>query len=228
MLSLGAFSAANLVAAIAPGFWSLAAARVLLALAAGLYVPNANALASALAAPNIGGERLRSSIAASPLRSPLACRWVHSLAHIWAGARPLWGSPSCPPRHWPRWRFSCRVTLRRRAGGIAETARGYWCPSCVPDTADNDFLGHRRLSVYTYISPYLSASAGLTPSRLVSSSWSTEWPRLVGVMLGGAGVDRLGSRAVQAFSLPAMAVAFAGLTVIGLLPIRMQSSLSFL
>ncbi len=45
MLSLAGFAGANLIAVAAPGYWFLAAARILLALAAGLYVPNANAVA---------------------------------------------------------------------------------------------------------------------------------------------------------------------------------------
>src|ERR1700678_405483 len=44
IVSLAAIAVAMIVAALASGFWMLMAARVLLALAAGLYVPNANAL----------------------------------------------------------------------------------------------------------------------------------------------------------------------------------------
>ena len=58
VLSLAGFTAANLVAAAAPGYWGLAAARVLLAMAAGLYVPNANAFASALAPAAYRGRAL--------------------------------------------------------------------------------------------------------------------------------------------------------------------------
>ena len=58
ILSMAAFAAANLVAAVAPGYWALVAARVLLAVAAGLYVPSANALAAALAPPARRGRAL--------------------------------------------------------------------------------------------------------------------------------------------------------------------------
>ncbi len=58
MLSMAAFAAANLIAAAAPGYWFLVFARVLLALSAGLYVPNANALAGALAPPERRGRAL--------------------------------------------------------------------------------------------------------------------------------------------------------------------------
>src|SRR5260221_13914935 len=53
-----AFAAANFVAWSAEGYPALLAARVLLAIAAGLYVPNANALASAIVAPSRRGTAL--------------------------------------------------------------------------------------------------------------------------------------------------------------------------
>src|SRR5258705_13769904 len=55
ILSMAAFAGANIVAALAPDYGSLLGARILLALAAGLYVPNANALAGALVPPERRG-----------------------------------------------------------------------------------------------------------------------------------------------------------------------------
>jgi len=56
--SMLAFAAANFVAWSAQGYTALLAARILLAIAAGLYVPNANALASALVEPARRGTAL--------------------------------------------------------------------------------------------------------------------------------------------------------------------------
>ena len=58
IISMAAFAAANVVAAVATTYWMLMAARILLALAAGLYVPNANALAGAVVAPEKRGAAL--------------------------------------------------------------------------------------------------------------------------------------------------------------------------
>src|SRR6267378_7097030 len=58
ILSIAGFAIANVVAAVATSYWMLMAARVLLALAAGLYVPNANALAGAVVAPEKRGTAL--------------------------------------------------------------------------------------------------------------------------------------------------------------------------
>jgi len=56
--SMLAFAAANFVAWSAHGYPALLAARILLAVAAGLYVPNANALASAIVEPSRRGTAL--------------------------------------------------------------------------------------------------------------------------------------------------------------------------
>jgi predicted MFS family arabinose efflux permease len=53
-----AFALANFFAAAATGFWQLLAARILLAAAAGLYVPSASALAGAIVAPERRGTAL--------------------------------------------------------------------------------------------------------------------------------------------------------------------------
>src|SRR5271154_1698518 len=58
IISIAGFALANVVAALASGYWMLMAARVLLALAAGLYVPNANGLAGAGVAPEKRGTAL--------------------------------------------------------------------------------------------------------------------------------------------------------------------------
>jgi len=57
-VAMGAFAAANVVAFEASGYWGLLGARMLLALAAGVFVPAANALASTLVPPRFRGRAL--------------------------------------------------------------------------------------------------------------------------------------------------------------------------
>src|SRR5258708_32405526 len=57
-MSMMSFALANFVAWSADSYGALMGARILLALAAGLYVPNANALAGALVAPGRRGTAL--------------------------------------------------------------------------------------------------------------------------------------------------------------------------
>src|SRR5258708_5136181 len=58
VMSMMSFALANFVAWSADSYGALMVARILLALAAGLYVPNANALAGALVAPGRRGTAL--------------------------------------------------------------------------------------------------------------------------------------------------------------------------
>lgn len=58
LCAMAVFTAGNLLAAWSPSFGILMAARVLMALASGLYVPNANALAGAIVSPEKRGRAL--------------------------------------------------------------------------------------------------------------------------------------------------------------------------
>ena len=58
LMSMTAFALANFFASTATDFWQLLAARILLAGAAGLYVPSASALAGAIVAPERRGTAL--------------------------------------------------------------------------------------------------------------------------------------------------------------------------
>src|ERR1700680_3562007 len=58
IISLSVFTLANIIASVAQNYWELMAVRILLAAAAGLYVPGANALAGAIAGPERRGTAL--------------------------------------------------------------------------------------------------------------------------------------------------------------------------
>jgi N-ethylmaleimide reductase len=219
ILSLAGFCVANLVAAVAPGFWSLVAARILLALAAGLYVPNANALAGALAAPQHRGRALGivngGITVAIAIGVPLCAfmgahfGWRSTFAGVAVlSAAALAALAFLLPRDVA---MPAPARLRHRFAVIGAKA-------VFPTLLTTTLWAVGAYTVYTYVAPYLSESAGLMPSQIGLVLMVYGVAALVGVMLGGAGVDRLGSRAVQAISLPAMAIAFAGLTIIGFLP----------
>ncbi|GAA0309077.1 MFS transporter [Sphingomonas oligophenolica] len=219
MLSLAAFVAANLVAAVAPGYWSLAAARVLLALAAGLYVPNANALAGALAAPHHRGRALAivngGITVAIAIGVPLGAfigahlGWRATFAGVaLLSAMALVVLAILLPRDIGA---AAPAALRDRLAVIA-------APGALPTLLTTTLWAVAAYTVYTYISPYLTAAAHLTPGMIGLVLMVYGVAALIGVTIGGAGVDRIGSRKVQVIALPVMAAAFTGLTVIGLLP----------
>jgi predicted MFS family arabinose efflux permease len=218
MVSLAAFVAANFVAALAPDYWSLAAARVLLALSAGLYVPNANALAGSLAAPHHRGRAL--AIVNGGITVAIA---IGVPLGAFVGAHFGWRATfvgvallsivalavlgALLPRDIVA---TAPVGLRDRLAIIA-------VPSAFPTLLTTTLWAVAAYAVYTYISPYVSAAANLTPGQIGFVLMIYGVSALIGVTVGGSGVDRLGPRKVQALALPIMAMAFVGLTVIGLI-----------
>ena len=218
MASLGTFAVANLAAAYAPGYWSLMVARMLLALAAGLYVPNANALAGALAAPRHRGRALGivngGITVAIALGVPLGAfigahlGWRATFIGVAVlSAIALTSLAALLPRDIEA---PAPSSLRDRVAVIA-------APSAFPTLLVTMLWAVAAYTVYTYIAPYLSAAAALTPGQIGAVLMVYGVSALIGVTLGGAGVDRFGSRSMQAIALPVMLSAFALLPFAGFL-----------
>lgn len=218
MLSLAGFMACNFVAALAPGYWALAAARVLLALTAGLYVPNANALAGALVPPAYRGRALAivagGITVAVALGVPLGAAvgaylgWRFTfvgVAGLSAAALAVLGA-SLPRGVAP----SPPVGLRARLAVIAR-------PGAFPALLTTSLWALGAYEVYTYIVPFLGAAAGLGADQAGYLLTLLGLGAIGGVTVGGRATDRFGARRVQAVSLPVLALAFAGMTVAALL-----------
>ncbi|MDH7973882.1 MFS transporter [Sphingomonas sp. AR_OL41] len=218
MLSLAAFAAANFVAAVASGYWALAGARVLLALSAGLYVPNANALAGAMAAPHHRGRALgivnggiTVAIAIGvPLGAFVGSRYGWRATFVGVGllsTMALMVLGLMLPRNAA---VMAPAGLRDRLAVIA-------APGASLTLATTTLWALAAYAVYTYIAPYLSVAGGFAPGQVGLVLFLYGGAALVGVTLGGWALDRFGNRTVQAVALPAMALAFAGLTTVALL-----------
>lgn len=214
MASLAAFALANVVAASAPGYWSLMAARVLLALAAGLYVPNANALAGALAAPHHRGRALGivngGITVAIALGVPLGA---------FVGAHLGWRATFLGVALLASVALAVLfAVLPREIGasppaGLRDRIAVIGVPGVLASLLTTTLWAVAAYTVYTYIAPFLSAVVGLSPGQIALVLVAYGASALVGVMLGGAGVDQIGSRAVHKLALPTMAIAFAALTI---------------
>ena len=72
-------------------------------------------------------------------------------------------------------------------------------------------------TVYTYISPFLSFSTGLSPAAVGLVLTLLGTAAIGGVTLGGIANDHFGARKTQAVALPLMVFAFAGLTASALI-----------
>jgi predicted MFS family arabinose efflux permease len=214
LTSLGAFVLANLFAAAAPSYWALVGARVLLAIAAGLYVPNANALAGTLVHPSRRGRAL--AIVNGGISIAVA---LGVPAGAFVGAKL-------------GWRFTFlgvavlsilallvlairlpRNVMGSSAASLVERLAIIKLPDALSVLLTTTMWATGAYTVYTYVSPFLSASTGLSPEHAGMMITLVGVAAVIGVALGGVANDRYGARRVQSVTLPLMASAFAGLTL---------------
>jgi len=209
-----AFTLANLVAAAATGYWTLMAARVLLACAAGIYVPGANALAGALVPPEKRGSAiaiinggLTVAIAFGvPIGTFVATHFgwrmtfggVAMLAAV-AVAGLAVGLHKDIGANLPT------ATLRQRL----DVARR---PSVLLALLVTTLWATGAYTVYTYLALFLAAATTIEAAHvgLVLFLWGVSAG--VGVFLGGAANDRFGPRKVIFPGLIIGALAFVVLS----------------
>jgi predicted MFS family arabinose efflux permease len=217
LLSMTAFALANFFAGTATGFWQLVAARVLLAAAAGLYVPSASALAGAIVAPERRGTALAivnggTSIAVA-LGVPLGALVGHALG----------------------WRMTfVGVGIMASiavAGLFLGIPRGIDKGLSVPSIRERlavvrqvplltGFLvtllwATGAYTVYTYFTPYLTTVTQIDGAHVGIAFFVWGVSAVIGLFLGGTLSDRFGSRAVMIPAFAFLTLAFAGLSVIG-------------
>jgi predicted MFS family arabinose efflux permease len=218
LISMTAFALANFFASTATDFWQLLAARILLAAAAGLYVPNASALAGAIVAPERRGTALAivnggTSVAVA-LGVPLGATVGYTLG--WrmtfvgvgvvasiavAGLFP--GIPRGIDRGLSVPSIRERVAVIRQATlliGFLVTM--IWAAGAY--------------TVYTYLTPYLTTVVRLDGSYVGIAFLAFGVSAVIGLFLGGTLSDRFGPRAVMIPSFAFLALAFVGLSAIGL------------
>jgi predicted MFS family arabinose efflux permease len=217
--SMLAFAAANFVAWSAEGYSALLAARILLAIAAGLYVPNATALASALVEPSRRGTALSivtSGVSAAvalgvPLGALIGDRFgwrlnfaaVGVLALI-ATAGLLSGLPRDIAGQMPV------ATLRERL----DVARQ---PAVFLVLLSTMLWATGAYAVYTYLASFLERSAGITGSTVSAVLFMWGLAAVVGLRLGGRLNDRFGHLPVIVTSLSILALAFFSLSTSAIL-----------
>jgi predicted MFS family arabinose efflux permease len=209
------FAAANFVACAAHTYAALMSARLLLAIAAGLYVPNANALAGALVEPSRRGTALSIvtggiSVAVAlgvPLGALVGDRFgwrvnfavVGALALI-ATAGLLTGLPRDIADRLPVARLRERLDVARQPAVLAALlVTMLWATGAY--------------AVYTYLASFLSRAAGLTGSSMSAVLFMWGVAAVIGLRLGGRLTDRFGQLPVILTSLSLLALAFLSLSM---------------
>jgi len=219
LLAIAAFSLANLAAAFASGFASLLAARVLMAVAAGLYVPNANALAGALAGPERRGRALAIVSGGMTIAIALGLPLGALVGHAWGwqatflavavmGAVAFVCIMACVPRHGGA--QMAVASIAERIGVIAQ-------PQVRRLLAVTLFWSVGAYTSYPYIAPYLSSVLELGEGGIGATV--TLWGvfAAIGVLTGGVLNDRFGADRVVRVALMLLAAAFwlmAGATLL--------------
>jgi predicted MFS family arabinose efflux permease len=212
--SMLAFAAANFVAWAATGYSALLAARILLAVAAGLYVPNANALASAIVAPARRGMALAIvtggiSVAVAlgvPAGALVGDRfgWRTNFAAVGvlaltATAGLVRGLPRDIAGHLPVASLRERLDVARQpAVLLALLTTMLWATGAY--------------AVYTYLASFLAHAAGISGSTISAVLFMWGAAAVVGLRLGGRLTDRFGPLPVTVTSLSLLALAFLSLS----------------
>ena len=209
------FAGANLLAALSTSYVALLMARVLLAAAAGLYVPNANAIASALVSPDRRGRALaivtgglslavalgvpmgaligghfgwRMTFAGVSLLSAIA------LIGLMVGVPKGIGAGYVP------------ANLRDRMTAVAR-------PGVLPALLVTMLWAAGGFTVYTYLAVVLSQATELRATGIGLALFGWGASAFIGLIAGGRLTDRVGASRVIAFSLPVVAAALASLSV---------------
>ncbi len=214
--SMTLFAALNIAAALAHSFIALAAARVLLAFAAGLFTPNANALAGALVPPEKRGRAIAvvngGLTAAIALGVPLGAvagerlGWRMTFVGVaLLAAIAAVGLAQGLPRGIGASMVSASLGDRVRAVRNPEVARAL---------AVTTLWASGTYAVYTYIAPLLSTATTLRGARIGLALFTWGAAAGVGLFISGQATDRLGSKRVLRASLTALIIALAGLAVV--------------
>lgn len=215
--AMALFAVANLLAFTASGYWSLMAARLVLALAAAVYVPGANALASVVVPPEQrgraiaivnGGLSLAIALgvpAGTVLGAAMGWRATFGSVAIIA-ALAVAGLLIGLPREIGT--GLATASLRQRISTAAQ-------PAVLHTLLITTLWAMASYTTYTYLAPLLEATTLINGPAIgfVLFGWGVS--AAIGLAISGRTVDRSGPRAVI---LPALATSTTAFVVLSLAP----------
>jgi MFS transporter, DHA1 family, purine base/nucleoside efflux pump len=220
LIAMALFAIGNVVAALSSSFTVLIAARVLMAIAAGLYVPAANGLAGVIVPPTMRGRALAIVSGGQTLAIALGLPLGGLIGHAfgWRATFLLVGAMSLVAI------AGILTGIDRDAGqGIAVAS----LRERVSVAAQRSVLRLLAVSLswsigafaaYPYIAEYLSAVLAFGPLEITASVSLWGLCAAAGVMTGGVLNDRFGADTVVRGSLVLLALSFLALAVATTLP----------
>jgi len=220
LVAMGLFTAGNLLAAFSTNFGTLVVARILMAVASGLYVPSANALAGAISGPSRRGRALAivsgGMTIAIALGLPLGAVVGHAfgwratfLAVAVMGIVAIIGIIMGVKRS---------VAEGMAVASFAERIHVVRQSAILKLLAVTMFWSIGAYTAYPYIAPYLKSVLEFDVVGIAAtvSLWGVA--AAIGVTTGGALNDRFGSKKVAASSLALLAIGFLSLAAVTTLP----------
>jgi predicted MFS family arabinose efflux permease len=214
--SMSLFALFNIVAATTYNLLSLATARVLLAFAAGLYTPNANALAGSLVPQQQRGRAiavvnggLTMAIALGvPIGAFVGNRFGWRMTFVGVGVLSAIAAAGVA-KGLPRGVGSAVVSA-----SIVDRFRIAREPVVARTVAVTTIWASGSYAVYTYIAPLLYAATELRGAEIGFALFTWGVAAGIGLMISGTATDRLGSKLVLRASLTGLIVSLVALAVV--------------
>lgn len=220
LIAMALFAIGNVVAALSSSFTVLIAARVLMAIAAGLYVPAANGLAGVIVPPTMRGRALAIVSGGQTLAIALGLPLGGLIGHAfgWRATFLLVGAMSLVAIAGiltgidrDAGQGIAVASLRERVSVVAQR-------SVLRLLAVSLFWSIGAFAAYPYIAEYLSAVLAFGPLEITASVSLWGLCAAAGVMTGGVLNDRFGAGTVVRGSLVLLALSFLALAVATTLP----------
>lgn len=215
LLAMGLFTAANLAAAFSSSFTTLLLARMAMAIASGLYVPGANALAGVIVAPEKRGRALAIVSGGMTLAIALGLPLGAMVGHAFGWRATFLGVAAMGLVAI----IGILLGIRRDAGANVAVASLSERLGVVRQPAVLGLLGVTlfwsvgAFVAYPYIAPYLAEVLAFGPAGITASVSAWGIAAAVGATVGGSLNDRLGSRRVVVGSLAVLALSFLTLAL---------------
>jgi predicted MFS family arabinose efflux permease len=216
IVAMSSFALLNVVAAMSHSFPALAGARVLLACAAGIYTPNANALAGALVPAERRGRAiaivnggLTAAIALGvPLGALVGERFGWRMTFVGVAvlsAVAVLGLAQGLP-------LGIGATLV--SVSLGDRVRAVRNPRVARTLLVTTLWASGGYTVYTYVAPLLYSATTLRGSQIGVALFTWGLAAGLGLFLSGLATDRFGTGVVLRASLSGLIVALAGLAVV--------------
>jgi len=211
--AMAGFAGANLLAALAPDYWWLMAARILLALTAGLFMPTAGAYAAGAVDPSQRARAIgivyvgmtTAMVVGVPLGTLLGGHWGWRAPFAAVG---VLGLLVLAGLFLPRARQAMHppAGLRERLG-VAKR------PEILRSLGVTFFWLGGAFAVYTYLAPFMHAAAGMSGSSVAWVLMLFGAGGAAGNILGGHLADSRGPRYVIPRVLIGLMLIFASMSL---------------